>query len=88
MRKPWRDEQLSVFVSRRIEPMSGNVLTSNATDLLNDAVDHLLADGVVTTRIYSRQYVCICIPNSFQDAQLLAASSLPLINSSGWNSWR
>lgn len=68
--------------------MSGSVLTSNATDLLNDAVDHLLADGVVTTSIYSRQYVCICIPNSFQDAQLLAASSLPLINSSGWNSWR
>jgi preprotein translocase subunit SecF len=86
MRKPWREEQLSVVVSRRIKRRWRVGLTSNATDLLNDAVDHLLADGVVTTGICSCQY--LCIPMASQDAQLLAASSLPLINSSGWNSWR
>jgi len=56
MRKPWRDEQLSEFlISRRIELGKRVELTSDATDLLNHAVDHLLANGVVTTGIYSCQ---------------------------------
>jgi hypothetical protein len=59
MRKPWREEQLSVCISKRIVLESHIVLTSNATDLLNDAVDHLLANGVVTTSICSRQYLCM-----------------------------
>jgi hypothetical protein len=62
-------------------------LTSDATNAVNDTVDHLLANGVVTTsiclcqQVYTLQFFC-CY------AQLLAASSLPLINSSGWNNWR
>jgi hypothetical protein len=61
MRKPWREEQLSVGVgvSRRFVLKWSIELTSNTTDLVNDAVDHLFADGVVTTSIYTRQYLCM-----------------------------
>jgi len=54
MRKPWRDEQLSdLLVSKQIELGKRVELTSDATDLLNHAVNHLLANGVMATRIYS-----------------------------------
>jgi hypothetical protein len=58
--------------------------TGNTTDTVNDIVDELLSDGVVTTSIY--------IPSAPLQSelhwrvfiQLLAASSLPLISISGW----
>ena len=55
MRNPWREEQLSGMVSRLEWLVVVGVLTSDATNLLNDTVDHLLANGVVTTSIYGCQ---------------------------------
>lgn len=51
MRNPWSDEQLSASVSKRNVPAAMIALTSNATNLLNHTVDHLLANRVVATSI-------------------------------------
>ena len=64
-----------------------SALTSDASNAVNDAVYKLLANGVVATGIYGSKIVSAIISvRQFKNAQLLAASSLPLINSSGWKS--
>lgn len=62
-------------------------LTSNATNLVNNAINELLSDGIVTTGIY-HELAPSFSQSEYVDLQLFAASSLPLINSSGWKSER
>lgn len=54
MRKPCRELQLSIVINISARaPRQGflGVRTDNTADALHDVVDHLLADGVVTTGI-------------------------------------
>ena len=59
-------------------------LTCNATNTVNDIVNQLLANRVVATSIFI--LVSVDEPKLFPQChvQLLAASSLPLMRSSGW----
>jgi hypothetical protein len=71
------------------ETLKTRALIGYLADLVDDAVDELLSDSVVTTSI------CVSVSNSvlypvlrIQSVQLFAASSFPLTKSSGWKSDR
>lgn len=66
--------------------MRSNQLTSDTADAVNDVVNQLLSDGVVATGIWTRQYHLFHRLTLALLVQLLAASSFPLINNSGWKS--
>lgn len=61
--------------------------TSNATDAITNIVNKFLSNRVVTTGIYEVLASLLSSCNALY-VQLLAASSLPLINNSGWNRLR
>lgn len=61
--------------------VSAESITCNAANFVNDIIDHFFANGIVTASILSvsialKQLVSVSL-------QLLAASSLPLMRSSG-----
>jgi hypothetical protein len=61
--------------------------TGNATNSINHAIHEFLANGVMTTSICHALALAL-LANATFGSQLLAASSFPLIKSSGWKSWR
>jgi putative intracellular protease/amidase len=61
--------------------------TGNATNSINDAIHEFLANGVMTASICHVLALTLPAKTTF-GSQLLAASSFPLIKSSGWKSWR
>jgi hypothetical protein len=66
--------------------------TNHAANAVQDVVNKLLADGVVTTSIcigISFRLMCARSRRALYEVhvQLLAASSLPLISCSGWKSF-
>jgi hypothetical protein len=62
--------------------------TCNFADTVNDIVNKFLANGVMATSICQTDKLPITPTAKLNCIQLLAASSFPLIRSSGWNSWR
>jgi hypothetical protein len=66
--------------------------TNDAANAVQDVVDELLTDGVMTTGIcmgISFRLICARSHRTVDEVhvQLLAASSLPLISCSGWKSF-
>jgi hypothetical protein len=66
--------------------LEGRAVVGDTSNTVNDIVDELLANGVVAAGIYMILAGAYCLPEVVIISQLLAASSLPLIRSSGWNS--
>jgi hypothetical protein len=56
--------------------------TGNATNSISDAIHEFLANGIMTTSICHALALTL-LPNTAFGPQLLAASSFPLIKSSG-----
>jgi hypothetical protein len=65
------------------EALQTGTIVGQTTHLLEHIVDELLANGVVATSVF-RQLE----PDLYEDPQLLAASSFPVIMVSGWNKLR
>jgi hypothetical protein len=63
------------------EALETGTVVGETTDLLENGVDELLADGVVTTGVWR---VSGDSPDFRPNLQLLAASSLPVMRVSGW----
>lgn len=69
------------------ETLKTGTVVGKTTNLLKDTVDKVLANGVVTTGVYKQLVLCLVLTKSIH-AQLLAASSLPVIIVSGWKRLR
>jgi hypothetical protein len=71
------------------EALQTGAIVGHATDAVNHVLQQLLSNGIVAASIWeSRSATLLLMGLRDGHLQLLAASSLPLMSSSGWKSWR
>ena len=69
------------------ETLERRAVICDTANLIDDDINDLLANSVVTTSIYQLSDMSFFfLPTVYLHVQLFAASSLPLIKSSGWKS--